>query len=312
MTLAQAPLLVDGATHSAQTFRMMIRDLSRGGEGITEGADLKVRPLPTPGPGVEVGNGSGVIRGRANAWQGSYTAYNIGTATVPVAPTGATPRSDLLVLRVTDPEYEGGLDPAKDTINTFEVIPNVSPAATKVPDGVTGIALARLDLPASTATVTAAMITDLRSVANPRSEAHIFTASPTSDDNYKGTGYKWAVWPRIARWQVAVPHWAVRARVKMTLAGIQLIGGTIYGGTAFQLGPVVGQSVVIDSAWPGGDYSERLHLISADTLAIPESLRGTTQWLEHRVARADGVNGYLQADIATTAIGEVAFEEGPM
>ena len=36
MTLAQAPLLVDGATHSAQTFRMMIKDLSRGMEGITE------------------------------------------------------------------------------------------------------------------------------------------------------------------------------------------------------------------------------------------------------------------------------------
>ncbi len=69
MTLAQAPLLVDGATHSAQTFRMMIRDLSRGGEGITEAADLKVTPLPVPGAGVQIADGSAVIRGQANAWQ---------------------------------------------------------------------------------------------------------------------------------------------------------------------------------------------------------------------------------------------------
>ncbi|MFE4869551.1 hypothetical protein [Streptomyces sp. NPDC056682] len=306
MTLAQAPLLVTGATHSAQTFRMMIRDLSRGSEGVTEYGDLKVVPLPTPGAGVQISDGSAVIRGRANAWQGSYTAYNIGTATVPVAPTGATPRTDMIVLRVLDPEFEGSKDPAKDAVNVFEVIPNVEATATTPPAGMTGVALACIDIPAKTATITAGMIRDLRAVANPRTVSKLFTASPAEDQPYKGTGYTWTQWPPVARWKVYVPSWAVRARIKMTLAGLQLMGGYGYGGSAGRLGTLQYQSVVVES----NAGSERLNFISADTIDIPPAYRDTVQWLEHMVARSSDFPGWFEADVATTAIAEISFDEG--
>ncbi|MEU2592377.1 hypothetical protein ABZ649_04660 [Streptomyces albidoflavus] len=179
MALIQPPLMVTGGTHPARTMRMMIRDLARGSQGVTEGNDMRVWPLSTPGSGVRISDGSGIVRGAA--WgQGSYTQYNVGDALVPIAPTGAAGRNDLVVLRVEDPEYEGNRDPAGDDIGYFHVIPGVSATATEPPAGMTAIPLARVALPANTATVTAAMITDLRKIANPRRERrlHSYTRPP--------------------------------------------------------------------------------------------------------------------------------------
>ncbi|GHJ34370.1 hypothetical protein TPA0910_88030 [Streptomyces hygroscopicus subsp. sporocinereus] len=107
MALNPTPIATTGATHTAQQFRMMIRDLSRANEGITEGDHLKVTALSTPGGGVQIADGSAVIIGRVSPVQGSYSAYNIGVDTsVTISPTGGTGRSDMIVLRVEDPEYE--------------------------------------------------------------------------------------------------------------------------------------------------------------------------------------------------------------
>lgn len=62
MTLIQPPMMVNGGIHPARTMRMMIRDLSRGAQGVTEYNDLKVTPLTTPGAGVQIADGSGVVR----------------------------------------------------------------------------------------------------------------------------------------------------------------------------------------------------------------------------------------------------------
>ena len=158
MPLYQVPILVNGATHSAEQFRAMVQDLARGAEGITAGTDLKVTQLSTPGSGVQVASGSGVVRGRYNAFQGSYAVRNQGAATVDVAATGGSPRSDMLILRVEDPQYEGNLDPEVDNVNYFQIISGVSSSATTIPDGRTGIPLARIDIPASTSTITNACL----------------------------------------------------------------------------------------------------------------------------------------------------------
>ncbi|QWA26861.1 hypothetical protein KJK32_46970 (plasmid) [Streptomyces sp. JCM17656] len=63
MALFPRPILTNGATHSAQQFRMLVRDLANGAEGITQGDDLKVTQRSTPGGGVLVGDGSAVVRG---------------------------------------------------------------------------------------------------------------------------------------------------------------------------------------------------------------------------------------------------------
>ncbi|WP_433547159.1 hypothetical protein ACQPZG_20300 [Streptomyces sp. CA-294286] len=310
MTLAQAPLLVNGATHSAQTFRAMIKDLSRGAEGITEAADLRVTPLPTPGTAVQVSDGSAVIRGKSSAWQGSYTAYNIGTSTVKIAPTGATPRSDLIVLRVIDPEYEGNLDPARDQLNIFHVVPNVASTANTVPAGVTGVALARVDLPANTATVTAGMIRDLRTVANPRRERTLYTAYPTTATKAWRDDEKWYNWPPEARWMIPVPDWATKMICTVTMAGLRLDFDNVFGSVAPVFGTVQGQSVVVDD--DQGKGVRRTTMVVADTLTIPAAYRGTRQPLFLRAMMAKNPKGDLSVDVGSTLVADVEFTEGPV
>ncbi|MFF0741513.1 hypothetical protein ACFYVL_14050 [Streptomyces sp. NPDC004111] len=310
MTLAQAPLLVNGATHSAQTFRAMIKDLSRGAEGITEAADLKVAPLPAPGAGVQVADGSAVVRGKSSAWQGSYTAYNIGTSTVPIAPTGATPRSDLIVLRVIDPEYEGNLDPAKDQLNVFHVVPNVTTTQTTVPAGITGVALARVDLPANTSTVTAGMIRDVRTVANPRRERTLYTAYPTKPSKAWRDDEKWYDWPPEARWVIPVPDWATKMICTVTMAGLRLDFDNVFGSVAPVFGTVQGQSVVVDD--DQGKGVRRTTLVVADTLTIPAAYRGTRQPLFLRALMAKSPKGDLSVDVGSTLVADVEFTEGPV
>ncbi|MEV4502554.1 hypothetical protein [Streptomyces klenkii] len=309
MTLVQAPLLTNGASHSAQTFRMMIRGLARGGEGIAEGPDLKVQPLSTPGAGVVVGEGSAIIRGKAGLWQGSYSAYNIGQEIVPVPPAGATPRSDLIILRVTDPEYEGGLDPAKDKINTFEVIPNVSPTATTVPAGITGIPLARVDIPAKTGSITAGMITDVRKVANPRRERTLYTAYPRKPNELRKTDDAYVNWPGEARWMLPVPAWATQAAIVMTIAGLRFEGADVFGAMQICLGAREGEDTILDD-----DQKDvrRITAVIADSMRVLPEYRGTTQPLFLQTQLNPRHTGFLQVDEGTSIVCDVEWTEGPV
>lgn len=310
MTLAQAPLLTNGATHSAQTFRMMIRDLARGSEGVTEGNDLKVTPLTVPGGAVLVGDGSGIIRGRAVPWQGHYTAYNVGTEQVAIAPTGATPRSDLIVLRVLDPEYEGGRNPATDRIVFFDVVSGVSATTTTPPSGYSAIALARIDLPANTGTVTAAMIVDLRKVANPRRERSLRTAFPTASSTLAYSDNQWHTWPTNARWNVPVPPWATTATIVTTVTSIALRRADVFGLMRNVIGSATTQHIAIDD--DQGSGTRRNTLVIADSLTLPAALRGTTApiYLQTFMSRAE--TGDIVVDGATTFILDIEFNEGAM
>jgi len=308
MTLAQAPLLTNGATHSAQTFRMMIRDLSRGSEGVTEGNDLKVTPLTVPAGGVLVGDGSGIIRGRAVPWQGYYTAYNIGTEQVPIAPTGSTPRTDMVVLRVLDPEYEGNRDPAKDDIVFFDVISGVSSTATTPPAGYSAIPLARVSLPANTGTVTAAMITDLRRIANPRRDRRLYPSFPSAASSLTYSDNKWHTWPSAAAWDVAIPSWATTAKIMLTIAGLRLTKADVFAQMRQNLGKDVGQATAIDD--DQGNNTRRNTVVLGDTISISAAARGTTQRLYVETYMYKSPTGDLSVDGGTSIFADVEFNEG--
>lgn len=192
MTLEPRPILTDGATHPAQQFRNLVSDLARDNEGVTRGTDLKVTQLGTPGGSVQVSSGTGLVRGRYAAYQGTYAVMNVGSTNVDIAPTGGSPRSDMLIIRVEDKEYEGNIDPAVGEVNYFQIISNVSSSATAIPDGRTGIPLARIDIPASTSTITNAMIKDIRQVANPRRDRQMYPHSPaTASTEITGSASSW-------------------------------------------------------------------------------------------------------------------------
>ncbi|MFD5753818.1 hypothetical protein ACFWIZ_00735 [Streptomyces sp. NPDC127044] len=308
MTLIQPPMMVKGGTHPARTMRMMIRDLSRGSQGVTEYNDLKVTQQTTPGAGVQIGDGSGVVRGAA--WgQGSYTQYNVGSALVNIAPTGAQGRTDMVVLRVLDPEYEGSLDPTKDNIGFFDVVSNVSSTATQPPAGMSAIPLARVALPSNCATVTAAMITDLRRIANPRRDRQLYTAFPGSPLNrlvYQDN--QWHNWPSAARWSIDVPAWAVSAKIVTTVAGLRLDTANVFASMRQVLGTVQGQGTAIDD--DQGANTRRSTIVVADSLTVPAAMRGTTQSLYLQTFMSKAETGNLGVDGGTSLITDVEFEEG--
>ncbi|WP_392838597.1 hypothetical protein [Streptomyces sp. LN500] len=311
MSLYQVPILVNGATHSAEQFRAMVQDLARGAEGITQGTDLKVTQLSTPGTSVQVGDGSGVVRGRVNAFQGTYAVRNQGAATVPIASTGGSGRSDMLILRVEDPQYEGTLNPAVDQINYFQVISGVSSSATTIPDGRTGIPLARIDIPASTSTITNAMIKDIRTIANPRRDTRLLTQSPPSlSADITGSSSTYAYFSTALGWNITIPSWASTARIRVDFAGLRLTTGNIIGYVRATFGASLTlQPTLVDDNQ--GTGARRIFMLAADTLTIPDAYRGTTQLLRPQAAGGSGNSGRFSVDSASTFVATVEFEEGP-
>lgn len=312
MALFPRPILVNGATHSAQQFRMLVRDLANGAEGITQGDDLKVTQRATPGGGVLVGDGSAVVRGRANTFQGSYAACNIGAVDVSIAATGSGGgRSDMVILRVEDPEYEGSLNPATDQIAYFQVISNVSASATAIPDGRTGIPLARIDIPASTSTITDAVITDLRKCANPRKSRILVTQSPTTISTGIGSSTSYSYFSTAAGWNITIPDWATKAILKIDVSPIRYALGDFFGQISATFGASLAtQSILLDDNQ--GTGTRRIPAIIADTLTVPASYRATTQLLRVRAAAmATGQAGRIYVDGGTTLAADVQFEEAP-
>ncbi|WP_329126011.1 hypothetical protein [Streptomyces sp. NBC_01353] len=311
MTLFDAPILTNGATHSAQAFRMLVRDLSLGAEGITQGDDLKVTQLDTPGGGVQISDGSGIVRGRVSAFQGSYAVCNVGEDTIDIAATGGTPRSDLVIIRVEDPEYEGTLDPEVDPVVYFDVISNVSSSATAIPDGRTGIPLARIDIPASTATITDAMIVDVRQIANPRRQRQMLPVqSPTSASNDLGASTTFAYWTTVPGWSVAIPDWASKAIVDVRVSSLRLTTNNFYGAFRATFGASLTlQSVTIDDNQ--GTGVRRVPTEAADTLTIPSAYRGTSQVLRPQAAGYSGNLGRASANESTTFLADIEFIEAP-
>jgi hypothetical protein len=311
MSLFPAPILTNGATHSAQQFRMLVRDLARGNEGVTQGDDLKVTQRSTPAGGITVSDGSAVIKGRDDAFQGHYAACNVGAVNVDIAATTSTARSDMLILRIEDPQYTGTLNPATDQIAYFQVISNVSSSATTIPDGRTGIPLARIDIPSSTATITNAMITDLRKIANPRRDRNIYIQSPASASlQIGGNTQQYFYFTTAAGWTIPVPDWATTAKVRLDIAGLRLTAANVYGAIRGMLGTALPmQSVIIDDNQ--GSATRRINAIAADNLTIPASYRGTNQLLRVQFAGYSGNTGTVSVDTSSTLIADVEFFEAP-
>ncbi|CAL9666601.1 hypothetical protein SUDANB145_07192 (plasmid) [Streptomyces sp. enrichment culture] len=297
-----------------------MKDLANGAEGITGGGDLKVAPLSTPGAGVQVGEGSGIVLGRVSAFQGAYAVRNQGSDTVPIAATGASARSDMVIVRVEDPEYEGNLDPAVDDINYFQVISGVSSSATAIPDGRTGIALARIDIPASTSTITSAMITDLRKIANPRRERIIQTESPLTDlrkianpsiSTALGGSTDYKYFSTALGKNFAIPAWASKAIVKIDVSPLRYDTANFWGYLSATFGDsLTVQATTLDDNQGSG--VRRVPAVIADTLTIPDAYRGTSQLLRVRTrAAASGQTANIYVDSGTTLVYDVQYVEAP-
>lgn len=318
MTFSNAPWIVDGALVSSALARRSQYASTSGAEGIVNLNDLKVRPLAVPGVGLLIDPGVGLLLNRYQTnINESYMVSNPGTHTMtsgemPAANPSA--KSYLVAIVVGDPEFSQVGHPWMPTTvpdgeeQTFEY---VRPTIIEVPPGTTSAdslgypayALARLDMPANTTTITASEITDLRELAQPRSKRVVKIWNPIGTSLSSGS---YITFPAAASWDIPIPPWASRALIKATWSGLLIVEGSFTGNVRVTLGGEVTQSSGINFNDPSG--ATRGTQGCADDIPIPEALRGTTQPLVAQGRKTSGpIN--LQADNNTSFHLDVEFIE---
>lgn len=324
MALERDSWAVSGAESSARIARLQLQSATRGGNGIVEAGDLAVTELDVPGPAVKIAGGAAVAFGREATYQGSYYAFNVGDDQVSINPTGSgAGRSDMVILRVEDPNIDGtpwAHDPANDPIYYFRVIEGVDPTATDVPEGTTGVPLARIDIPPSTATITQDMITDLRVMMDPRTEYVVRVQRGVAPTDYAGDIQipDWEDWPNLV-WTVDVPEWATQVQVDATWGNAAFFDSDYAGSGAHdargRLRVLLGS---INTDWCAYNFNvdpnngQRVSMVLADQIAVPASMRGTTQNLRMQVSGEVGVGGRLRADGFANFVCRLNFLEVPV
>ena len=315
MTWDPTPWLIGGgAQHSPEVARLLAYAATSSAEGIVGVGDLRVSALSVPGASVNVAPGAALIRDRsAGGDQQTYVARLISQDTVGIAATDSSGgRSDLIVARVEDPFSPGETwdEPADPTTGQYvytRVIPNVPPTTETVEElglGYSAIPLARVDIPASTATIQDNMVTDLREVAQPRTKRWVRAFAPSGDYLTQGS---FTVWPGQSGWELKVPEWATRAVIVATWAGIKVADGNAWGGLRVILGSTTtpGTGYNIDA----GNQTDRFTAVATADIHIPQSDRGTYVTLDLQGYKNNGSSGSVQADSYASVSIDVDFRE---
>lgn len=250
MTFDPVPWAITGASTQAFVARMLANIATNGSQGVLLPGDMKVTQLSSPGGGVQIAAGGAVINNQQAPGE-SYIGKATTSTTISVAPTGGAARSDLIVAYVIDPDFAPWspyTTPAQ-ILNGPYFLPNVlsgvAPSTTSAQAVVSyaAVALARIDIPSSTSTITNAMIHDLRSLANPRSLRALSIQPGVSDSQEMPvTQTTFTQFPSNS-FSITVPTWATNADVIMGLqylvssnpvnADNQILFGGLTGTTQF-------------------------------------------------------------------------------
>lgn len=324
---------IQGAKSGARMARLQLQSATRGGQGIVESTDLEVRATTIPGGSVTAAAGGCVVLGREQGFQGSYYGYNVGLDTVSIAPTGSGGgRSDLVIARVEDPTVEGPnvWDHAlSDQLIYTRVLQGVSSTATDIPAGMTysAIPLARIDIPANTATITQSMITDLRTMIDPRTRRELRTqfGQGDADGRMDYANYKpdYERWPQHEWTGLVIPSWATQVQVRADWIN------TVYPAPSASTGVDARGKVRIGLIGGGSNNMYSRHSVYnfnpqnvnnayrcsiglADTMTIPAAMRGMTVALRMYAQADSATNHYLLADGWANFSVDLEFRERPV
>lgn len=270
MTFENAPSSIDGALLSSALLRRAQYAELGGAEGVVQKGDLKVSQLGTPGVGIQISPGVGLLLNRYQSQiNETYVVSNPGVHTVPsveMPASNASAKSYIVAVVIGDPDFSqvghpfmAPTDPPVGQEQTFQYVRvrliEVSAGATSIPSAAYPyLALARIDIPASTTTIINSYITDLRSLARPRQEQQIFVSPGGTWDNStkkvaipSGSSYfDWGS-AQFAP-TVRVPSWATRAIVVCSINGVILADASVNvaGYVRAQLGSVSGAATAWD------------------------------------------------------------------
>lgn len=297
-----------------ETVARAAHSIATGGkEGITSPADLAVTAQTVPAGSVKVAPGTATVRAKSPNHRQSYAVENTVEAVANVAATGASARTDMVLLQVQDPPVSG----VAAVVFVKSGVP--ATARTAADAGVTkpAIPLARVTIPANTGAITQAMITDLRDLANPRRETMtlmngIGAAGPEETaSNTTGARFFAPLQP-----MVDIPAWATHVDVIATIAQLGVRGGKAIATVAVSLGTTTDVSAVTQFRSAntylhedGADH--RLTAVVGGSGPIPAGLIGTTQRLSLEAKRwtSSGSVGQFVAVAGTHVVFQVTFSE---
>lgn len=330
MALDPVPWIIGGgASHSPDVARAFAYVALGGKEGVIGIGSGKVSP--GGGGNVEIAAGAFAID---NTYPGGeqqmYVGREVSTSLKAIPATAGTVRSDMIVVYIDDPQFGGTIpaDPAVGPYIKYDVISNVGSTAVDVPGAYPhpALALARIDLPVSTSTVTSGMITDLRGAGTqsgvagtPQYKKVTKSYAPVGSSSLS-TAAPGVAWPYPTGWDVDVPAWATKMSARATLAGIRGDHhATIanYGKLWVVVGAgsptgITGATTKYEvQEGPGGQDRHNLLAGFAD-VAVPAGLRGTSTNIKlygQREGSAGGLN--LIADTYSTIFLDVEFFEEP-
>lgn len=300
-----------GVKHSAEVARAVAYASSNGSDGVIGSTDLRINATSTPGSRVTIMPGAVNMVSRYSGVVGqAYVGVVNSLDYITIDPTtSAGGRSDLIIARVRDPQYGSvsGYDPANPnnfSFFTIEVVKGVG-SNTKRLIGHTypGVALARIDIPASTATITQGMITDLRQKSNRKTDRQVRPVFPSGDLNMPTAGY--STWPGATFVSFDVPLWATRAVITTHISSIEYIGTTrSAGGIRGVFGPSADpQNTVVIQSSPG-----RFSHSHVSEFSLTSGFRGVDALYALQGWRTVGT-GTFQLDYQSSLVFDATFLE---
>lgn len=227
MAFDPVPWAISGSELDAYVMRGLANVATRDTQGIQLPGNAKVTPTASPSGQVQIAPGGLIIRNKQAAGQ-TYIGYIPSATTIPVAPTGGVGRSDLVIATVKDPDFapwQPYTDPNQILFGPYfypEVISGVGNTTTSATSVVpySAVELARIDIPPNTTGITAAMIKDLRTLAQPRYKPEYDVQQVPTTVYMHGDDTTFQPWPTNTLVR-RVPSWATHAQVIATINGIK-------------------------------------------------------------------------------------------
>lgn len=282
--MAVTTTLIDGLTIPMQIVRRGIWAGTNGNYGVVKPTDLKVQAMSTPGAGVVIARGGALILSTYTTASGSETypftndaAYQL--AIPATASSGG--RTDYIIARIVDWNYNGTQAPTDLTTATGAKFDRVT-SLTSVSDPY--VVLAKITIPASTATITNAMITDLRNLAVQQSKTNSVMNPIVAGDQgltLNSTATAGEVFPNTSNTAIDIPTWATRAKITAYWTSVRYSAGkNAYGRYWVRYANVSGtdlitQQMAFDAT--GVNNNSATNWILLDEVPIPKTIRGTTQ-----------------------------------
>lgn len=287
MPLRPVPWAIgNGAENSVELARADTFVGSSGATGIVDPTDLHVKQTPVPSGAVRISRGTGVIRNTyPGAFGQSYVVQEQSFTDVPVAATGSSGGATKYVYVLIEDTQYGGQTPPSIVDGPY----NDYAVTTTLPQNQPYLLLAKIAQPASTGTITNAMITDMREVAVPRRSDVWRPRASVREDTEELTAYQdgdgeW--FPNAGGEQrVFIPGWATRVQVAATWMGVRIASGKNgFGEYWLEYGPPVRQSVRKYSTqryqWDTVGTTAttyRESWLMEDDQPVPADIRGTEQ-----------------------------------